>query len=249
WPWLCTISAMPAQETPRSSGAYIPIASRRHFVVMLLIQAALVAIGFWLQSRSGSDSILPQSRNVLPLYLSVIALEWGLVATVRGAANERGISLWQIIGEHWKSWKNIVLDIAICVPFVFAWEMTARFMHRLLGPDQAKSIGSLLPQSTLEVLLWIVVSISAGICEEIIFRGYFQRQFAAYTSSMTAGVLLQALVFGLGHSYQGVKQVVIISVLGLLYGALAAWRRNLGSNMIAHAWTDIWNGWLSGVVR
>jgi membrane protease YdiL (CAAX protease family) len=93
------------------------------------------------------------------------------------------------------------------------------------------------------------VSISAGICEEIVFRGYFQRQFAAYTNSMTGAVVLQGLVFGLGHSYQGMKQVVIISVLGMLYGLLAAWRRSLRPNMIAHAWSDIWGGWLSGVLR
>jgi membrane protease YdiL (CAAX protease family) len=217
---------------------------------MLLIQAAVVALGFWLQSRStGSGSILPANRNVLFFYLPTLALEWGLVATVRGAVNDKGFSLSEITGGRWRNWKDIVLDVAICVPFVFIWELTARLMHRLLGPDQATSVVGLLPQSALEVVLWIVVSISAGICEEIVFRGYFQKQFAAYTKSLIAGVLLQAVVFGLGHSYQGLKQVMIIAVLGVLYGTLAAWRRNLRANMIAHAWTDIWNGWLSALFR
>jgi membrane protease YdiL (CAAX protease family) len=226
-----------------------PIASTRHFVMMLLIQLALVALGFWLQQRPGSDTVVPQKRNVLPLYLSVIALEWGLVATVRGAANDRGISLREVIGGRWSNWKEVARDVLICIPFLFVWEGSARLMHRLLGPDQAKSIGSLLPQSTIEVILWIAVSITAGICEEIVFRGYFQKQFAAYTSSVTAGVMLQAVVFGLGHSYQGAKQVVLIAALGALYGWFAAWRRSLRPNMIAHAWTDIWSGWLSGVFR
>lgn len=216
---------------------------------MLLIQLALVGVGFWLQQRggSGSDSVLPQKRNVVPLYLSVIALEWGLVATVRGAVNDRGLKLRDLIGGRWSSWKDVVRDVAICIPFLIVWEATARLMHRLLGPDQAKSIGSLLPQSSIEVVLWIAVSISAGICEEIVFRGYFQKQFAAYTHSVVGGVLLQGVVFGLGHSYQGLKQVVIIAILGVLYGWFAAWLRNLRSNMIAHAFTDIWSGWLSGV--
>jgi CAAX protease family protein len=226
-----------------------PIASTRHFVMMLLIQLALVALGFWLQQRPGSDAVIPQKRNVLPLYLSVIALEWALVATVRGAANDRGISLREVIGGRWSNWKEVARDVLICIPFLFVWEGSARAMHHLLGPDQAKSINSLLPQSTLEVILWIAVSITAGICEEIVFRGYFQKQFAAYTSSVTAGVMLQAIVFGLGHSYQGAKQVVLITVLGALYGWFAAWRRSLRPNMVAHAWTDIWSGWLSGVFR
>ena len=233
------------QETPDARQANRPVASTRHFIVMLLIQLALVALGFWLQQRPGTESVLPQKRNVLPLYLSVIALEWGLVATVCGAAKDRGISLWEIIGGRWKSWKDIARDLLLCVPFVIVWELAARGMHHLLGPDEAKSIGSLLPQSAIEIVLWIAVSITAGICEEVVFRGYFQRQFAAYTGSVAAGVLLQAVVFGLGHSYQGLKQAVLISGLGVLYGCFAAWRRSLRPNMMAHAWTDIWNGWLS----
>jgi len=41
---------------------------------------------------------------------------------------------------------------------------------------------------------------------------------------------------------------VVIIVLGVLYGALAAWRKNLRANMISHAWADVWEGWLKFVV-
>jgi len=50
------------------------------------------------------------------------------------------------------------------------------------------------------------------------------------------------------HAYQGWKSVVVISVPGVLYGALAAWRRILGVNRISHAWSDIWEGWLKSVI-
>jgi len=217
---------------------------------MLLIQAALVGYGFYLQHRpQGGGSVLPQSRNILPFYLSIIALEWALAATVRGAIKNKGISLWELIGGHWKSWKDAFLDVAICVPFVAMWEGSAWLMHRVLGPDSARSVETMLPRSSLEIALWVAVSISAGMCEEIVYRGYFQKQFAAYTNSVAAAVVLQGFVFGVGHSYQGAKQVIIISVLGILYGLLAVWRRNLRVNMMAHAWSDIWSGWLSGVLR
>jgi len=61
-------------------------------------------------------------------------------------------------------------------------------------------------------------------------------------------VLTQGLVFGLFHFYQGWKNVIVICMLGVLYGALVAWRRNLGASMIAHAWSDVWGGWLKFVV-
>jgi len=55
-------------------------------------------------------------------------------------------------------------------------------------------------------------------------------------------VLFQGIVFGIGHSYQGLKQVVVITILGVLYGVLAAWRKNLRPGMIAHAFSDIVGG-------
>jgi uncharacterized protein len=237
--------AIPSPARPQ----YRAIASRRHFFMMLLIQAVLVAIGFWLQHRSGSDSVIPEHRNVAWLYLWIMALEWGLVATVRGGVKAQGHRLSDIVGGRWNNWREVVRDFALCVPFLLVWFAAARVLHRLLGPDSAKSISDLLPQRTVEIVLWIALSISAGICEEIVFRGYFQMQFAAYSNSMIAAVLLQGALFGVGHSYQGLKQVVIISVLGMFYGGFAAWRRSLRPNMLSHAWTDIWSGWLSSVLR
>ena len=167
---------MMASAATTTSSKYHPIASNGHFILMLLIQAAVVALGFWLQSRSqGTGSILPGRSNVFLFYLPTLALEWGLVATVRGAVNDKGFSLSEITGGRWRNWKDVVLDVAICVPFVLIWELTARLMHRLLGRDQATSVAGLLPQSALEVVLWIVVSISAGICEEIVFVDIFSK--------------------------------------------------------------------------
>lgn len=240
---------MATASSPAAAREYRPIASGWHLILMLLIQFALLAWGFHLQSRPGADSVFPQNRNILPLYVSVIVLEWALVAAVWRGVKSRGINLWELAGGRWSSWKDAARDIAICIPFLLIWEGAAWLLHRLMGPIEAKSIATMLPRGGLEVVLWIAVSISAGVCEELVFRGYFQKQFAAYTRSVTAAVLLQGIVFGMGHAYQGFKQVIIISILGMLYGALAAWRRNLRANMIAHAWTDIWSGWLSRVLR
>jgi uncharacterized protein len=238
------------KSLPISAGQ--SIASRGHFLMMLGIQFALVLLGFWMQRAPASSPVaLPGTnvaRRIWPFYLSIIALEWGLVATVRGAMNDRGFRLRDLVnGGSLPTMKNLLIDAAVSVPFFFAWQYTARLASQLLGPNRARSVAGLLPQeqNALEAVLWIVVSISAGICEEIVFRGYFQHQFAAYTRSTAAAIVLQGLVFGLGHSYQGAKQVALICVLGVLYGAFAAWRKNLRSNMMIHAWTDVWNGWLS----
>jgi membrane protease YdiL (CAAX protease family) len=80
------------------------------------------------------------------------------------------------------------------------------------------------------------------------FRGYLQRQFHALSGNTVIAVLAQGLVFGLFHSYQGWQNVATITVLGVLFGALAAWRGNLRANILVHAWADTWEGWLKFVV-
>ncbi|PYX43065.1 MAG: CPBP family intramembrane metalloprotease [Acidobacteria bacterium] len=70
------------------------------------------------------------------------------------------------------------------------------------------------------------------------FRGYLQGQFTAWTGSAYAGLVLQALVFGLAHGYQGARLMTVIAVFGCLFGLLAQWRQSLRPGMIAHFLQD-----------
>jgi membrane protease YdiL (CAAX protease family) len=116
------------------------------------------------------------------------------------------------------------------------WHSLAVFW--VAGASNAKIVYSLLAHSPLEVLIWIGLSITAGICDEMTFRGYPQRHLHALSGSIVVAVVGQGLVSGLFHSYQGWKNVIVVSGLGVLYGALAGWRGNLRANIIVHAWAD-----------
>ena len=59
------------------------------------------------------------------------------------------------------------------------------------------------PPARLEMFLWILLSVTAGICEETIFRGYLQKQLHAWLKSAPIAVVLSAAAFGAGHIYQG----------------------------------------------
>jgi len=238
-------------ETPRQSQL---IASGLHLVGFLLIGAGVAAMGFLAQRGAGGSGAgntagqLASHSQSIRIYLTAILMDWALLYYCWAGVHRHGGNLQTLSGGRWTRWQDIAADVAIALPFWIVWEGAARGVHWLLGPSQAKTVDSLLPQSALEILLWIATSITAGICEEMAFRGYLQRQFYALSGSVVMAVLGQGLVFGLFHAYQGWKNVVVISVLGALYGALAAWRRNLRANIIVHAWTDVWEGWLKFVV-
>src|ERR1700756_3637438 len=87
--------------------------------------------------------------------------------------------------------EGFLKDIAVAVGFwLIALVVLGAALLALQAAKASQNIRVLLPQSQLEVFLWILTSITAGVCEEIIFRGYFQRQFSAWTGNVAAGVLL-----------------------------------------------------------
>ena len=250
---------MPANENIATASTNAPtkprqVASWGHLAGYLAILAGLVAWGFYTQHAGmGKAGTAPAGQLgnhsvALQFYLIAIAGDCALLYYCWAGVRRYGGNLATLTGGRWTSWRAVAMDVAITLPFWALWEATAYGVSRLLGPGAAKSVAALLPQTVFEISLWIVVSITAGFCEEIQSRGYLQQQFHAISGNIVIAVLGQGVVFGLMHSYQGWKQTVIIAVLGILYGALAAWRKNLRANMLAHAWSDIWEGWLKFVV-
>ena len=187
--------------------------------------------------------MLQQHPHVIPLYLSLTVMEWGLFYFVwKGGLSRTGTKLSELIGGRWANAKEVLVDAGLAVGLWAIWIVVKRVMDRSLGPAHAASIETLLPQQVVEIVLWIALSISAGICEELVFRGYLQRQFHAYTHSRWVALFLQAMLFGISHGYQGTDACVKIAVFGLLYGSLALWRRSLRPGMMAHAGSDIVSG-------
>ncbi len=233
------------------------IASWGWLAGFLAIGASVVTMGFLAQhappgTGATAGSQLASHSKAIPIYLTVMAMDWALLYYCWAAVHHYGGSLATLSGGRWTSWKSVAIDMGIAVPFWLLWEGVANLAHWILsgatGAGGAKTVDSLLSKSVPEIFAWIAISVTAGVCEELAFRGFLQRQFHALSGNIVVAVLAQGLVFGLFHSYQGWRNVVVISALGVLYGALAAWRKNVRVNIVAHAWGDVWEGWLKFVV-
>ena len=104
---------------------------------------------------------------------------------------------------------------------------TGCWIRRSAGSGAAKTVDSLLPQSLTRDSDLDCGFDYGGVCEELAFRGFLQRQFHALSGNVAVAVWRREWSSGLFHAYQGWSNVCVISVLGVLYGVLAAWRRNL----------------------
>jgi len=196
----------------------------------------------------GNHPIAAVYGSKVPEYLWNIGWELVLLGFVWLGIRKR-ISLRELIGGRWARVEDFLLDIVYAAAFwliaLFVLGACAKLMHL----DEAgkiesmrKQIGFLVPITKLELALWFCLSTTAGFCEEVIFRGYLQRQFGIACRSTLAGVLLAALVFGAAHGYEGVARMVLITIFGFMFGVLAWWRKSLRAGMIAHAWHDSFSG-------
>jgi membrane protease YdiL (CAAX protease family) len=245
--------------TVTTNGKPKMIAAWWHLAGFFAIIAWVTYSGYRAQQTGISGAATPAGQlgshsEAYRFYLTSIGMDWLFFYYCWAGVHWKGGNLATLTGGRWPTWKQLATDIAIAIPFWIIWEATAYgvvYLVGLFGPagsNAARSASDLLPKSAPEVLVWLLVCITAGFTEEIQSRGYLQQQLHAVTGSIVAAVILQGIIFGAQHSYQGWKQVVVIAALGILYGALAAWRRNLRANMIAHAWSDVWEGWLKQIL-
>ena len=228
--------ATPANLTSPPSSRPL-IAPAWHTIVFIAIFIALSVVGGFFQhaAKQHPQPTVPSS-NAVPGYVSVIISEWLLVLYVRMGVQKRGVRLRDLVGGRWATPMDVMKDIALGAALWALW-IGLQNPH-LLGAGTNAAHG-LLPQGILESLAWIPLALSAGFCEELAFRGYLQKQFQAITGSAALAVLLQALVFGVGHFYEGAGAAARITLFGVLFALLAVWRKSLRPSMIAHAWSDI----------
>jgi uncharacterized protein len=221
------------------SSPHRPVAGVLHTLVLLVVLLG----GAGLMYFSAGQLRATEQPNRIALYLSTAVWEWTLTAYVLWGVRRHGIRLEEVTGAKWKSLLEFARDVGIAISFWFVALMvlgaTAVALH---FRGSKESVGFLAPHGWNEIALWILVCVTAGFCEETIFRGYFQKQFIAWSGNAAVGVVASAVVFGACHIYQGVKPAIVITVYGLMFGILAQWRKSMRPGMMTHALHDTVSG-------
>lgn len=107
--------------------------------------------------------------------------------------------------------------------------------------ESQPSVRMLLPWTPREARVFVAVAVTAGICEEILYRGYllwYLRQFMPGVVAIATAIV----AFGVGHAYQGARGVFATGVAGAVAMTVYLITDSLLAPMLLHAALDLVNG-------
>lgn len=120
------------------------------------------------------------------------------------------------------------------------------FGFRLAGVREPALVRQLMPVTRRDRLLFVAVSVTAGICEEIVFRGFLIHVLYGASGSLALALVLSSGVFGVAHAYQQPIGALRAALLGLILALPLVITGSIIPSIIAHTAIDILSGlWLS----
>lgn len=215
-------------------------------LLIFAIAIAFPVYGFAKWKRFKQDVAEKKPNAKRNAYLETILLQWLLSAAVLGIwiFKERSFAALGL-DAVWNQ-RFILANlfvIAACTFLVWQWLQVRKLKGNI--PDslrkQLKSIAEILPDSPSERKLFMVLAVTAGICEEILYRGFLMWYVESYTG-LTLAVVISILVFGLGHAYQGRAGILKTGAMGALLVGIYVVSGSLLGPMILHCVTDVTSG-------
>jgi len=202
----------------------------------VIVVAALLAISI-IGARTTQLSAVDTHKRLVGYTVSIV-FEWAMAGFIWYGLSRRGLSVSELVGGRWARPTAIFRDIGIALVFLLVSTLVLNGLSYLLKSATNQATRNMLPRSPVEIAVYLFLALTAGFCEELIFRGYLQRQFTVLTRTAAGGIVLQSIAFGASHGYQGWKSMLLITVFGVMFGLLAYWRRSLRPGMIAHFLQD-----------
>ncbi len=193
----------------------------------------------WLLNYVNPPDISQIQSRILELYLPSLLLQI-LVLAVIALALFRDNEPLSTLGLRRRDFS--LANIGIGVVFLIVAVIVLNILSRALiyiGMTTQSDISYLMPKTALERIIWIILATSAGISEEICFRGFVITRLARFTDSVWPGAIIGAIAFGVSHSYQGIGGIILIGTYGFMFSLLFLARGSLVPCIVAHALQDI----------
>ena len=205
-------------------------------VLLLLVYAGFPLLA--LRLRRHRAELLDWPR--LWLYGQSMAIQWGMTVLVLWAAHREGFALGLGTAGRWG-----IEGAALAT--LLALVAVAAVAHLLARPPEREDplVFWLIPESSAEKVAFVGLALTAGFCEEVLYRGFAYGRATVWLPGWIAAGLATAS-FALTHLYQGWYGVLRAMVLGAVLLAAFAGTGSLWPAIGAHFALDLWAGFYMG---
>jgi len=222
---------------------YSPSGIDLALLVVMIVLMAIEVLVFGVLFRATARGTPRGSR--LPSYSYLIIYQWAMTASIA--------ALWVATGRPWSAlllgvpnrWgfgASLALSVAFLV--LSALQRRALFKRPEIPESirrQILDIEPMAPHTPQERRVWTFVAITAGCCEEVMFRGFLLALFASWVG-LIAAVAINVAAFGVFHAYYGRKGILKTGAFGMVMALLALWSASLIPVIILHAGIDLNSG-------
>lgn len=213
-------------------------------LVLMLVLCVIypVADAAWFHPRfiRAAEAGRPDARQWW--YAVTIAMTWAFTGVVA--------ALWVAYRRPWTALHLVAvrplgLALGLGLSVLYAGAMWAQMRALFARPDGRARFrrafaraSAMLPRTAGERWGFALTALTAGICEEVLYRGYVMWFCAVWTGPIAAVVLSSAL-FGAGHLYLGATHVVRAGLVGLVLATIVVATGSLWPAIILHAVIDL----------
>ncbi len=192
-----------------------------------------------LQSHTGP--VVPV-RKKLVFYALIICGQWALVAAMLLVVRRHGLSLADVGEQLGDARLTFIVTFGLLAILAVVTAIISRWLRRAKPPALTVAVGRLrkfLPTFGWEMAVFTFVCLTAGICEELLYRGWLVNLLRAATGSVWVAIVLGAAVFAVGHAYQGAKAMLRTGFVGLQLAYLFVAVDSLIPGQVIHAAFDL----------
>ncbi len=178
-------------------------------------------------------------QGIIELWLlTFVVLSWwlwsGRTATAVGLGVPSGWAFW--IGAI------VTIGLAIALGRQLATVRSSAEARAQVLKQFSGVLALMVPRDSHERWLWVSLSLTAGFCEEVLYRGFLIWYLMMLLPAMAA-VLLAAIVFGLAHQYLGWNAGVLrATIVGVVLGVTYLVTGTLWVPIALHAVLDVTSG-------
>jgi membrane protease YdiL (CAAX protease family) len=196
--------------------------------LFLIISSSIISFLILRHARLGFRLVAFSSIvNDLALLSLVLYLAW-----------RNGESFKELGWDFGNVWHEMLIGTLLFIPLFLGLMLFNALIKPWFSVQKSTLPSFLVVRGALDSVLAFFLVLVVAVVEETIYRGYLILRLKALFGKADVAVVVSAIVFMLGHGYEGIAGMITVGIMGIIFGVVYLWRGSLAAPMVMHFLMD-----------